>query len=106
MIEFIESPIFAKLVHNYMNDDEYAALQWELAIHPEAGDVIPGSGGIRKLRWAGSGRGKRGGYRILYYWQDRQGKIWLLTLYAKNEVSNIPARILKALKKEIENGQA
>ncbi len=64
--------------------------------------VIPGSGGMRKLRWAGKGHGKRGGLRVIYYWRDRKGEIWLLTLYAKNEAENIPLHVLRELRKEIE----
>ncbi len=61
---FIEAPIFSKYIYNYVDDEGYAALQQTLALRPAAGKVIPGSGGLRKLRWAGSGRGKRGGLRI------------------------------------------
>ena len=101
---FIEAPIFSRLVHQYLSDDDFAALQWGLTLHPEAGDLIRGSGGIRKLRWSGSGRGKRGGLRVVYYWRNRQGEIWLLTVYAKNETQNIPAHVLREIKEEIENG--
>lgn len=101
-MEFIEAPLFTRRVHEYLTDDEYAALQWALALRPEAGAVIPGSGGIRKLRWAGKGHGKRGGLRVIYYWRDRKGEIWLLTLYAKNEAENIPLHVLRELRKEIE----
>ncbi|MHB8346336.1 MAG: transcriptional regulator [Acidiferrobacterales bacterium] len=101
-MEFIEAPPFTRLVHKYLADDEYAALQWALTLRPEAGAVIPGSGGIRKLRWAGKGHGKRGGLRVIYYWRDRKGEIWLLTLYAKNEAENIPLHVLRELRKEIE----
>ena len=69
---------------------------------PEAGDLIPGSGGVRKLRWKGSGRGKRGGIRVIYYLRLRQGQIWLLTLYAKNVTENIPSHLLKKIKEEID----
>ena len=101
-MEFIEAPLFTRRVHEYLTDDEYAALQWALALRPEAGAVIPGSGGMRKLRWAGKGHGKRGGLRVIYYWRDRKGEIWLLTLYAKNEAENIPLHVLRELRKEIE----
>ena len=102
-MEFIEAPLFTRRVHDYLTDDEYAALQWALALRPEAGAVIPGSGGIRKLRWAGKGHGKRGGLRVIYYWRDSKGEIWLLTLYAKNEAENIPLHVLRELRKEIES---
>ena len=67
MFSFIETRLFTKLVLDYMMDDEYSALQIALMTDPEAGPVIPGSGGVRRLRWAAPGRGKRGGYRVIYY---------------------------------------
>lgn len=73
-------------------------------LHPEAYDVVPKSGGVRKLRWAGSGRGKRGGFRVIYYWRKHVGEIWMLTIYAKAHQSNAPAHILKAIKEAIEHG--
>jgi len=100
-MEYIESPLFSKLVNSYLEDEEYAAFQWDLALHPEKGDVIPGSGGLRKVRWAGKGRGKRGGVRVIYYYKNREGQIWLLTIYAKNEDENIPVSILKRIKEEL-----
>ena len=99
---FIEAPLFSRLLPRYLTDEGYAVLQWALALHPEAGAVIPGSGGVRKLRWAGSGRGKRGGLRVIYYWRKHAGEIWMLTLYAKNEAENIPAHVLRAIREEIE----
>ena len=104
IMEFIESPIFTKLISKYLSDEEYSVLQWELLSQPNAGQIIPGSGGLRKLRWQAEGRGKSSGYRVIYYWQDHLGQIWLLTIYAKNEAENIPAHILKAIKKEIVDG--
>lgn len=100
---FIEAPIFSRMLCEYLSDDEYAALQWALVQRPDAGAIIPGSGGVRKLRWAGSGRGKRGGLRVIYYWKNQMGEIWLLTLYAKNEAADIPLHVLRQLKQEIES---
>jgi mRNA-degrading endonuclease RelE of RelBE toxin-antitoxin system len=100
--EFIEAPLFSRLIYEYLGEEEYAALQWALVLRPEAGTVIPGSGGVRKLRWGGSGRGKRGGLRVIYYWRSRAGQIWLLTVYAKNEAATIPAAVLRELRREIE----
>ncbi|PIQ97155.1 MAG: transcriptional regulator [Nitrospinae bacterium CG11_big_fil_rev_8_21_14_0_20_56_8] len=102
-MEFVEAPIFSKFVSDYLTDEEYAALQWALALHPETGVIIPASGGIRKLRWAGKGKGKRGGLRIVYYWRNQKGEIWLLTMYAKGEVENLSSKELAALRKEIES---
>ncbi len=101
---FIETTLFPKLIYRYLSDEEYAALQYMLAVHPEIGEVVPGSGAVRKLRWGASGRGKRGGLRILYYWKTREDEIWLLTLYAKNEESTILAGVLKRIAEEIKNG--
>lgn len=101
-ITFIESPVFSKLIYDYLGEEEYAALQWTLAVRPEQGKIIPGSGGLRKMRWAAKGRGKRGGTRIIYYWRQADGEIWMLTIYAKNEEENIPAHILKKIKEAME----
>lgn len=102
MLTFVETRLFTSLVHRYLSDDEYSALQQALAENPDAGDVIRGSGGVRKLRWGISGRGKRGGIRVIYYLRSRQGEIWMLTLYAKNEAESIPAHVLKKIKEEID----
>ena len=104
MLKFVESTLFTSLVHEYLSDDEYAALQQALTDNPEAGDVMRGSGGVRKIRWGIAGRGKRGGIRVIYYLRSRQGEIWMLTLYAKNEAESIPVHILKKIKKEIDGG--
>jgi hypothetical protein len=90
------------LVQNYFTDDEYAALQSAIVANPEAGDVIRGSGGVRKLRWGLAGRGKRGGVRVIYYLQLQQGQVWMLTLYAKNEADSVPGAILKKIKEELD----
>src|SRR6266536_5859375 len=102
MISFVETKLFTRLVQEYLSDDEYSELQQALIANPEAGAVIPGSGGIRKLRWGVAGRGKRGGIRVIYYARVRRGQIWMLTLYAKNVVENIPANVLRQIKEEID----
>ena len=70
---------------------------------PDAGPVIPGSGGVRKLRWAAQGRGKRGGYRVIYNVRRVHGVIWMLTMYPKNVAENIPAHVLRQIREEIEH---
>jgi hypothetical protein len=100
---FIEAPKFTELVQSHLNDDEYAALQWLLLEQPDAGAIVPGSGGVRKLRWGLRGRSKRGGIRVIYYWKTADDEIWLLTLYAKNVQENIPAHLLKQIAQEIDD---
>lgn len=101
-MEFIESPLFTRYLSSYLNDEEYRALQWHLAFQPEKGDLIPGSGGLRKLRWMTKGQGKRSGLRVIYYYQLSTHQLWLLILYAKNEIENISNDILKKIKQELE----
>jgi hypothetical protein len=102
VLTFIETKLFTRLVDEYLSDDEYSALQWVLAADPEAGDLVRGTGGVRKLRWRTSGRGKRGGLRVIYYARTRQGEIWMLTIYAKNVVESIPANVLRRIREEID----
>lgn len=101
MYTFIETSIFERELPVYLDDDEYAELQLFLMIHPDAGDVIPGSGGVRKLRWKRPGQGKRGGTRVVYFVRQGLREIWMLTIYAKAKQENIPPHILKALKEKL-----
>lgn len=100
---FIETTIFTKLIENYLDDDEYLGLQKYLLKYPDKGDIIPGTGGVRKLRWLVSGKGKRGGIRVIYYWKKQGEEIWMLTVYEKSEKSTIPNHIIKKIAEEIKN---
>jgi mRNA-degrading endonuclease RelE of RelBE toxin-antitoxin system len=102
MLSFIETKLFTKLVTELLSDDDYSRLQEVLIKDPETGDLIPGSGGVRKVRWGVKGRGKRGGVRVIYYARTRQGQIWMLTLYAKNVAESIPTHVLRQIKDEID----
>ncbi|QWV93395.1 type II toxin-antitoxin system RelE/ParE family toxin [Geomonas oryzisoli] len=103
MVTFVESPLFNKQVHDYLTDDEYGGFQRFLAANPEVGDVVRGSGGVRKIRWSRRGVGKSGGVRVLYFARTSAGEIWLLLIYAKSTVESIPGHILKQLKEEMEH---
>jgi mRNA-degrading endonuclease RelE of RelBE toxin-antitoxin system len=102
-MEFIETTAFTKHIREYLSDDEYFGFQSYLLQYPEAGRVIPGTGGVRKIRWAISGKGKSGGARIIYYYKRQDNEIWLLTIYSKSEVGNIPSHVLRQIAKDIEN---
>jgi hypothetical protein len=99
-MEFIEAPAFSHHRAEYLGEEEYRALQGELAANPELGDVMPDTGGFRKLRWADArrGKGRRGGLRIIYYYFASDHQIWLMTLYGKNEFADLTAQEKKALK--------
>jgi len=103
LFTFIELQPFAAIRDKYLTDEEFAEFQSYLAMHPEAGDVIPHSGGCRKLRWAAEGRGKRGGVRVIYFLRLKPGQIVLVTMYAKNVRDNIDPGILKRLKGAFEH---
>jgi hypothetical protein len=97
---FVESTVFTERVYGYFTDDEYAAFQFALAAEPTAGDVIQGTGGLRKVRWSDPRRrkGKRGGVRIIYFIIDDDGVIYLLTIFDKDEMIDLDARERRALK--------
>jgi mRNA-degrading endonuclease RelE of RelBE toxin-antitoxin system len=105
MFEFIETPLFRRMCEHYLDDEGYAKLQHELNEQPESGAVVPGSGGVRKMRWARPGRGKQGGLRVIYYLRRTQDEIWMLTIYGKNVRENIPAHVLREMKEAIEDAK-
>ena len=103
-MEFIEAPLFTQLLPDFLTDDEYRELQQHLSRDPEAGDMIPGTGGFRKLRWADSRRrkGKRGGLRLIYYHFLADSQIWLMTVYDKDSMADLSAAEKRSLKAAIE----
>ena len=103
-VEFIETRDFERHRESYLNDDEFAALQFWLMAYPEAGDIIKGSGGVRKIRWKAKGKGKRGGMRVIYFFKSKSHEIFLLSLFHKSEVSDLTKneiRLLKGIVKEL-----
>jgi hypothetical protein len=100
---FFETPLFTRLLPDYLNDESYRTLQSSLLENPELGDVMPGTGGFRKVRWEDTrrGKGKRGGLRVIYYYLTADHQIWLFTLYDKDEATDLTSGEKKALKKAI-----
>ncbi|MGO9640148.1 MAG: toxin [Candidatus Acidiferrales bacterium] len=103
-MEFIEAPAFTRYLPHYLADDEYRELQNQLAANPGLGDLMPGTGGFRKLRWKDPrrGKGRRGGLRIIYYYFLTDQQIWLMTLYDKNEAPDLTPGERKSLKTALE----
>ncbi|EGR0148423.1 type II toxin-antitoxin system RelE/ParE family toxin [Vibrio alginolyticus] len=95
---FVESTIFEKYRSEYLSDEEFRLFQAELMSNPKQGDVIQGTGGLRKIRVASKGKGKRGGSRVIYYFLDEKRCFCLLTIYGKNEMSDLTADQKKQLK--------
>jgi hypothetical protein len=96
---FIESAVFTRQVRELLTDEEYADLQWHLALHPKAGAVIQDTGGLRKVRWASGGSGKRGGVRVIYFHAVNQSQIRLLLIYRKGVKADLSVAEKKVLRK-------
>lgn len=92
-MEFVEAQLFTRLLRSYLDDEEYRRFQTFLAENPRAGNVMPGCGGFRKVRWADKrrGKGRRGGLRIIYYFFEEDLELWLVTLYDKDEEAGLTA---------------
>ena len=101
-MKIVETPIFTRKLKSLLSDDEYRDLQNYIISSPESGKIIPGSGGLRKLRWTRSRRGKRGGTRIIYYWFSKKEIILMLLIYSKTEQDDLSQEQLKILKTIIE----
>jgi len=102
MFTVVESPLFQRLWPRYWDEDERAEFAAFIALDPEAGSVIRGSGGVRKVRWAREGTGKSGGVRIVYLTRNEAGEVYLLTLYAKSVSGNISLNTLKEIRRALE----
>ncbi len=98
----VETSIFTRQVRELLSQEEYRELQIALANRPNAGSVIVGSGGLRKVRWAIKGKGKRGGVRVIYYWAVKQEQLLMLLIYGKSERDDLRPDQLKTLRKTIE----
>ena len=101
MLTIIESPLFTKLWPDYWSEEERGEFATFIASNPEIGDVIPGSGGCRKIRWSRAGAGKRGGVRVIYTVRLARGAVVLLVIYAKSARENIPAHVLRKIAEEM-----
>lgn len=101
---FFETPLFTRLLPDYLDDEAYSELQRTLVANPETGEIMSGTGGFRKMRWADPrrGKGKRGGLRIIYYYLTEDHQIWMFTIYDKDEVTDLTARQKQVLKQAIQ----
>lgn len=98
---FIETSLFTKQVEEALEDEDYGEFQRHLAMYPNAGPVVKGSGGVRKVRWALPGRGKSGGIRVMYYWRSKEDQVYLLFLLKKGERSDLTDSQLRELAKYV-----
>jgi len=96
-MRFLETPIFTEAVEELLDHEAHHALQMSLVIRPDAGAVIPKSGGLRKVRWGLSGAGKRGGCRIIYLWHEASETFFMLYAYRKSQQEDLTSRQLRTL---------
>ena len=101
MLRFVETPLFTEQIVEILTDSEYSELQAALIRQPDVGEVIPGTGGLRKMRWGipGRARGKRGGLRVIYYWYVSETVVYLLMVYPKSERADLSVEQKQKLRK-------
>ena len=102
MLTVIETPLFQRQWPHYWTEEERGSFAAYLADHPDAGDVVSGSGGLRKVRWKRAGSGKSGGVRVIYFTRLTEGEIVLLTLYAKAKLDNLTGSQMKEIRRALE----
>jgi len=98
-MEFIETPVFTAEVRSLLAEEEYRNLQLALALRPQQGSLIRGSGGLRKVRWKAKGKGKSGGVRVIYYWITEEATIYMLMVYGKSDQADLTPAQVKTLSK-------
>ncbi|HVZ47483.1 MAG TPA: hypothetical protein VG916_01755 [Gemmatimonadaceae bacterium] len=101
-MHFVETPVFTKLVHQYLTDADYRAIQLALMLRPQHGALIRGSGGLRKIRWRAAGTGKRGGVRVIYHWDPATATFYCLFAYRKNVQGDLTQEQIRALRRMVE----
>jgi len=102
MLTVIETPTFSKLWPAYWSEDERGAFAAFIAAHPDEGDVVVGSGGVRKVRWSRAGSGKSGGVRVIYFVRNAQDELVLMFIYAKAKLDTLKASTLKEMRNALE----
>ncbi|MBT8086213.1 MAG: type II toxin-antitoxin system RelE/ParE family toxin [Woeseia sp.] len=102
-MEFIETTGFSRIRENYFDDSQFNMLQLFLMDRPDAGDIVKGSGGVRKLRWGQRGQSKRGGVRVICYWITKDNQILFLTAYAKTEARDLSREAIRAMHEIVKN---
>jgi mRNA-degrading endonuclease RelE of RelBE toxin-antitoxin system len=103
-MRFVETPIFTRAILEQLSEDDYRRLQLALLLRPEQGALIRSSRGLRKLRWAATGRGKRSGLRVIYYWHAAEQVIYMLYAYPKNAQENLTPGQLRMLSRLVKEG--
>ena len=101
-MRFVETPILTRRLQNLLDDEEYRGLQLALVFRPEQRLLIPGSGGLRKLRWRQKGKGKRGGCRVIYYWDEKQETFYMLLVYVKGRQEDLTPAQVKELSRLVQ----